>query len=274
MEATGMTQDESPGRVRGAGFGGTRTVATLTVLAALLVVAFVAAPGYLAGGVLTEPDIRDRFRLRFETYWQSGQLGPAPQSAGIVDYWCRYHLAKAGIAAILLVALVALGLVVLRGPARSWVRIGSAAMVSAAAVGAGAVLLANVQGTVAPFASLLPMLTEHPADPQLARTLAEAARQVTTGPRSPAATGLIAEFARYHLVLGVAAAILAVALAGTSAAGWRRVAAGPAGGRAVTGIYTATATLTAVALAVLTAANLGTAADPAPALADFLAGGW
>src|SRR6185295_15066159 len=97
----------------------------------------------------------------------------------VVDYWFRYHVAKAVIATILLIVLVALGVLLWKaflragglGAGRRVALASAGVLVTMLAVFSLAMVMANIQGAVAPFASLLPMLTDGPTDGELAGTL-------------------------------------------------------------------------------------------------------
>ncbi|GAA4604758.1 hypothetical protein BJY16_005130 [Actinoplanes octamycinicus] len=211
--------------------------------AAALLVAFVVAPGPLAaigsGGTrFDEAGVRSAFL----GYWNSGDRQLSPELRDLVDYWLRYHVAKGLIAALLLAVFVLLA-----------VRVHKAFL--ALAVLALVTVMANVQGAVAPFASLFPMLTDAPP-PQLQQQL-DAAAPV------PAVAVMVDDFARYHVAMAVIAAVVAVALVALSVPLWRR-------SRAVT----AGLLVLAVPMLVIAVANTGTAADPAPALAALFHGGW
>ncbi|MDI5938364.1 MULTISPECIES: hypothetical protein [unclassified Micromonospora] len=276
---------------RPAGASG-RVIAALGVLAAALVVAFVVAPPALtadrAGGIVDRRDLSEALRAAFVAYWRSGDRDLPPDLARVVDYWSRYHLVKAVLAALLLTVLVALGFRL----ARAFVTTGGLGAGKRAALAAAGVLvavlapfslamvMANVQGAVAPFASLLPMLTEGVTDADLADTLTQVEQGLaesggTGGSSSPALDLMIDDFSWYHEAMAGTAAVVAVVLVATSVLAWRRFAATrPARKRQVLaayGLLSALLLLPAVALAV---ANATTAADPAPALLAFFQGGW
>jgi hypothetical protein len=254
--------------------------ATLAGLAAALVAAFVFAPDVLAGGGYADGDrLGSAVRGAFVGYWQSGRRELSPDMQALVDYWFRFHLAKGAIAALLLVVLAALGLSLWRAFAREGrARFAAAGTgVAALALLALAAVMANAQGAVAPFASLLPMLVDRPADGPLADTLGQVRQRLGAGERTPAADVMIRDFALYHEAMVVIAAAVAVALAAAGVLLWRRFAAMRSGGRrsrAVLGAFgglTAALTLAAIALVV---ANTTVAADPAPALQALFLGGW
>ncbi|WP_196466055.1 hypothetical protein [Planomonospora sp. ID91781] len=279
---------------RSAGAPGS-VIAVLAVLAAALAAAFVVAPRTLAGagpgdGFAGQRALAGAFRERFTEYWGSGGRDLPPGLAGIVDHWFRYHVAKAVIAAILLTVLAALGVLLWKaflraggtGAGRSTALASAGVLVTVLALGSTAAVMANIQGAVAPFSSLLPMLTTGEPGGALADTLDQVRRGLaghlsTGGPTPPALEVMIDDFARYHVALAGVAAVVAVALVGMSAASWRGFAGtGPSGGRARRvlgsfGVFSASAALLVI---VIGAANTATAADPAPALLAFFEGGW
>ena len=91
-----------------------RASATLVLTAVVLAVAFVVAPRTLAaspssGGFAGSSDLADAARRAFTEFWAGGGATFSPALDRVVDYWLRYHVAKAVIAAALLVVLVVLG---------------------------------------------------------------------------------------------------------------------------------------------------------------------
>lgn len=147
-----------------------RTVHLVGLVVALAVL-FVIAPASLAGGdygrsFTDNGTLVDATRTSFVEFWSagSGHYPPALQSA--VDYWARYHLAKALIAALLLAALLVLGARVWRirsrpeSLSRGRTSALTAALVGIAMLALVAVVLvaANVQGATSPFTSLLSLL--------------------------------------------------------------------------------------------------------------------
>src|SRR5262249_5824464 len=119
-------------------------------------------------------------------YWRSGDRNYPPALQRVVDYWFRFHLIKDGIAALLLIVLGMLTVQLWRTFLRAdELGMGSrAALVSAGtavpmlALFALAVVMANVQGALAPFSSLLPLLMGGTPDAGLADTLAQARQQL------------------------------------------------------------------------------------------------
>ncbi|WP_198950755.1 hypothetical protein [Kineosporia sp. A_224] len=271
--------------------GSRRTLALATAAAALLV-AFVVAPGPLAargsGRTFAGQDgLVEAVRVAFVEFWGSGARAFPPALAGVVDYWFRYHVAKAVIAAVATVVLLALGARLWTafrsadrlGAGRGAALVGAGGLVAALVVASVAVVMANVQGALAPFASALSLLPVGETDGALAGALGQARQQLTgypAGGRTPGLDLMVDDFARYHLVLAVTGAVVAAAFAGAGVLMWRRAArTGPGerrAGRALRAGAVGSAALSVVVLVVV-AANVTTAADPAPALLAFFAGG-
>ena len=276
-----------------------RALAGLVAAVAGLVVAFVVVPPRLAAsGPAADLADHGRFltavRVAVVEYWQSGVRDHPPALQRVLDYWVRFHLVKGGIAALLLIAFGALSVVLWRTflRAEGLGRGSRAALVSAGtvvpmlALFALAVVMANIQGAMAPFASLFPMLTESPpdgtADPDVAATLAQARQQLagahrTGGYTPPALDAMVSDFAWYHVALAVIAAVVAVALLGLSVMCWRHVArAGSTSRRTrrVWGWFGAFSAVSVLIMVVLLVANAGTATDPAPALLALFNGGF
>jgi hypothetical protein len=270
-----------------------RAFAGLVALAVALVAALVGAPGALAAGWSgvgfgDERGLSEAFRGPFVEYWGSGDREMSPGLERVVDYWFRYHVVKAVIAAILLVVLVALGVVLWR----AFLRVGGLGVGRRAGLASGGVVvalfallslvtvMANVQGAVAPFASLLPMLAVGAADAELAGTVDQVRRRLAdlpgVGGQPPAALDvMISDFSRYHAALAVVAAIAAVVLIGMSVVLWKRFArtgSSERRTRRVLGSFGVFSALLSLAMIVIAVANTITAADPAPALLAFFDG--
>ncbi len=257
-----------------------RVLAALAAVAAVLAAAFVVVPPALTG-ITSERQLTDRFRAAFVEYWATGGRDLTPRLESLVDTWFWFHVAKTAIAALLLAVLVALGAALWRaflhaGGGRAAV---ACAGVTVTLLGLAALVLvmANLQGAATPFASLLPMLVDGPADGRLAGTLDEVRQRLATAPTSPAADVMISGFAGYHAAMAVIATVVAAALAVVAVRSWRRYTRTPRSGRGIrraAASFGALMTVSALAVAVVAVANTGTAADPAPALAAFFAGGW
>ena len=272
-----------------------RALATLVALVGGLAAAFVVAPPRLAasgqaGDLADQGHLVAAFRTAVVGYWRSGDRNYPPALQRVVDYWFRFHLIKGGIAALLLIALAALTVLLWRTFLRAdglGMR-GKAALVSAGtaaqmlALFALAVVMANIQGAMAPFASLLPLLIDDTPDPSLAGALAQARQQLagshrTSGYTPPALDAMVSDFARYHAVLAVVAAVVVVALLGLSVMFWRSFARARSADRRtrlVLGWFGVFSVLSSLIVAVVLVADTGPATDPAPALLAFFNGGF
>jgi hypothetical protein len=162
-------------------------------------------------------------------------------------------------------------------------RIGLAVAGSSAALLALVALvaaMANLQGVLAPYASLLPMLVDGgPADGELAAVLDQARQQLVDARASGTATapvldGVVGQLGWFHVVMAVLAPVVVLALVALSALAWRRRAAVRTDRRTrrLLGAAGLAAALVALPFAVLTAANVSVAADPAPATLALLEG--
>jgi hypothetical protein len=267
----------------------------LGTLAVALGAAFVLAPRTLAastpgGGFADQRALIDTLRTAFVDYWRSGGRGYPPGLEKVVEYWFRYHVAKAVIAALLLIVLVALGVLLWKaflrvgglGRRRRTVLASAGALVTALALFSVAIVMANIQGAVAPFASLLSMLPVGAPNAQLTDTVDQVRQRLAEYPSAggktpPALEVMIRDFARYHATMVVLAAIVALVLAGVSTASWRRCAKTGSSDRRtryVLGSFGVLSALLSLAVIVIAAANMSTATDPAPALLAFFNGGW
>ncbi|MET9489741.1 hypothetical protein [Nocardia sp. NPDC006630] len=268
-----------------------RALGLLTALAVVLGIAVFLAPPLLASigstSYANESAIRDAFTNAFVDYWAAGQRDYTPALDQTIDYWMRFHLAKAAIALVLLAVLVTLSVLLWKAFLRSG-NLSATRRSTLASTGAVTVLLAlfalllviaNIQGTFAPFSSLLSMLPMNTADPELARTLTQINQQLADSQGAPAHTPpldvMITDFARYHAILAVVAATVAIALIGTTILFWRRFTRSSDGRtRRVLASFGTLSTLLSLTVVVLAAVNASTAAHSAPALAGFFAGGW
>jgi hypothetical protein len=260
----------------------------LAILAVLLAAGFVLAPRALTGaGPAHEHSLSAATSQAFTAYWQSGRHSYPPALADLVAYWRRYHLVKAGFAVALTIALCWLAHILWRSllraerlrPATTTAAAASGSTVTALAFGSVLVVMATIQGALAPFSSLVSLLPVGHGNPALTGSVSQIQHDLAEHqavPRTSATLGaIIADFQRYHAVLAAQAAILAVVLIGLSVLMWRRA---PTAGRAVPRakallrlLATAFALLTVVVL-VVGAANISTALNPDPAL-RFVFGG-
>ncbi|MFJ9118003.1 hypothetical protein ACIRJO_20900 [Streptomyces sp. NPDC102394] len=273
-----------------------RLLALLATLAAALVPALLLAPHALAAngsqdGLADQRHLVDAVGDGFVGYWHAGDRRLSPDMRQLVDYWFRFHVAKAVIAALLLLVLTALGVLLWRAYARSGGP-GTARRAALAAAGTCVaalsllsllVVMANVQGAAAPFTSLLSMLpVGTPGHGALADTLDQVRRRLTDAshpggaPAPPALATMISDNSRYHATLAVTAGVVATVFAGMSVALWRRFARTGTPRRRtrrVLGSFGALSGVASLALVVLAVANTTTATDSARGLLIFFNGG-
>ena len=227
-----------------------RSIAGLIALAAAFTTAFVAVPPALTPGGPGggQQGLTDAVRQAFAGYWSAGGRALTPDLQRLVDYWVRYLTIKAVFAALLLVTLVILVVRLRNG----WARIAAGTL----ALGATAVLMANVQGILAPFNVLVPMVVGDSSGGQLDQIR----QQLTTGPRSAALDAMVDNYSYSHLVMVYMAGFVALVLIVLSVrlGRWR-------------GLLTA---VPALAMIVLAFANATTVADPVPKFLMLFQGGW
>ncbi|MGC5249267.1 hypothetical protein ACPXB3_20345 [Gordonia sp. DT219] len=214
-------------------------------------------------------------------FWTHGIAQLPDDLAALVDYWQRFHIVKAVLAAALLVVAVRLTIDLYRGGRRTptapdgsgrhLVRATPAAVVAALAL---TIVAANLQGVVAPLSTLIPLAT-YAGDPRISAISEQAYAQLTppggTVPSAPLSV-LVDDFALYHKAFAVISAVLVVAFGGWAvgiAAAARRT---PAGHRSRRYASAAALTVLAVATGVVCAANVSSALDSAHALALFFGG--
>lgn len=253
----------------------------LAILTVLLAAGFVLAPRALTGaGPTHEHSLSAAASQTFTAYWQSGGRSYPSALADLVAYWRRYHLVKAGFAVALTIALCWLAHILWRSllrarlrPAATTAAVVSGSAVTALAFGSVLVVMATIQGALAPFSSLVSLLPVGHGDPALTASAGQIQHDLAEHhavPRTPPALdAIIDDFQRYHAVLAAQVAILAMVLIGLSVLMWRRA---PTAGRAVPRakallrlLATAFTLLTVIVL-VVGAANVSTALNPDPAL--------
>lgn len=251
--------------------------------AAILSVAVIAAPFRLAsawpgGGYADRAELAAAVRSGFLDLWASGRAGVSPELARAVEFWLRFHLAKAALAGVLLAVLVVLARRVWGAAApvrRRVARWAGAAVWSAVAVLALLVAVANIQGVVAPLSSVLGLLPLRAPDAELASTVRTAREALAAGARTPATDLLLRDFTSYHVVMAMLGALVVFALV-TIFMRLRDVRLHPVAGTPVrtlgTGAAATLLVLLAAFFALVAAANAATAAKPVPALIGFLAG--
>ncbi|EWT02060.1 hypothetical protein N865_07140 [Intrasporangium oryzae NRRL B-24470] len=255
--------------------------------AVLLVLAVAFVPFRLAsfgpgGGYPDVSTLGQSLSTGFVRFWSAGEGVVGPDLARPVDYWARFHVIKAVLAALLLVVLVALA-------PRLWAAyvhaerlgrrlvVGTVGAVQAAlAVLALLILVANIQGAIAPLSSALGLIPFGSSNTDLAATTAQVQRGLADGGHSPALDALVRDFAAYHVAMSWLGGVVTVGLIAAAVLLWRRRARVPRDERRQrrTLVLMALAVLALAAFfGVVTAANISTAANPAPALLAFFQGG-
>ncbi len=255
-------------------------VCTVALLVAVFVAPFPVASAWSDGGYPSRAALVDSLSAAFVHYWDAGSGVIGPDLALPVDFWARFHVVKAALAAILLVALARLG-------SRTWVvytraatatrRLLAGVLVGMAALALLAllVLVANVQGAIAPLSSALGLLPMGRPDPALAGTITQVRDGLAGEARSPALGTLVHDFTAYHIAMAGLGAVVTAGLLATAVLLWRRRARMSAGrrGRHLTATAVVAVMASSAFFGVVTAANLSTVADPAPALLGFFQGG-
>jgi len=204
--------------------------------------------------------------------WASAVPAPGGQaSSALTDptrFWRWFHVVKALLA---LAALVPAAVLVTRaGRARrasssaarrfAWATVTAAgSLVTALGV---VLLVANVQGAIAPLSSVLSFLPASGRSPALVDAVTALDASIGSGHPTSTASAIVSDFAAYHAVVAVLLALVAVLVGAATV----RVARARRWGSVVA------LAATVLIVAVLTAANTGTALAPTPALQSFLSG--
>lgn len=263
-----------------------KKLTALTALAVALIVAFVLAPATLASNSSTTDltssgRLSAAFRSAFVGYWRAGSGVFDPRMQRVVDYWFRYHIAKAVLAAALLVVFIALGVLIWRAflrtrGLRATALAAGGVLTTGLAVLALVTVMANIHGMAAPFGSLLPMLFG-PAGAPLAGTLTQIQQQLAGHQSSAALEPIISDYIKFHAVMAVEGSIVVVVLFALTVPLWRtftRTDRAERRTRRLLSAYGVFVPLLSLALAAVVVANATTAAHPMPGLEGFFAGGW
>lgn len=273
IEAQALTKSRRRGAATN---GGARWWAPAALTVGLAAAAFLVpwhAASAITGLTWAGPhDFAGSVGRAFVADWASAVPAPGVQaSSALTDptrFWRWFHIVKAVLA---VAALVSAGLLVDRAwRARRAASTGARRFAWAAVSAAGALVsalslvlvLANVQGAVAPLSSVLSFLPMSDRSPTLVNAVTSLDASVGSGHPTSTASAIVRDFAAYHAVVAVLLALV-TALAAVAAV---RVARARRWGSVV--VLTAAVTI----FAVLTAANTGTALAPAPALQSFLSG--
>lgn len=246
-----------------------RRIVSLTVLAVVLLAAFLVAPALLVGnGLATLSDnasLARAFATEFTVFWNAPRSGVTPGLVELVDLWRRWHALKIAISLLFAVTTVGLSAALwgrFLAPGRSRagrVGTGSAAVAATVSVLGGLVAIAaNIQATAAPLSALLPLL---PADPP-AGDLRLAMSQIHDGlvnadstfAGRPALAVLIDSQRTYLTALAVTATVVAIGCAAGTGCAARRL---PRGVGIAGAVITAAVVVAAVAAWVSAADPVG-----------------
>ncbi|WFR71216.1 hypothetical protein P9209_18535 [Prescottella defluvii] len=148
-----------------------RVLAALAAVSVILVTAFVAAPPVLASAWSgrsfgSQGDLVAAARVAFVDYWASGGSDMSPGLQAVVDYWAHFHVVKAVVATLALATVAAFGILLGRryvtsgdlGAGRRAVLVTAGVFTAMLAVVSAAAVMANIQGAMVPFSSLLSLL--------------------------------------------------------------------------------------------------------------------
>lgn len=267
------------------GSAGPRYLRALTAATALLatLVALVPFPlsSALSGGRYGDLAVlRAGVTNGFVQFWAAGD-GRLGELSATADSWARFHVVKAALSTVLLVVLCILVARVWRAStdagsrARRWGLAILGVVASGLAVVSLLLVVANLQGAVAPLSSVLGVLSfAHPGGP-LEPVLEQARQVLRSGASTPALEVLRDDFVRYHAVMAVLGTAVTLALIGGALVLWRRrthTARTQRSWRRLLAAGGAGLLLLAGAFALVTAANISTALHPTAALLGFLAG--
>ncbi|HET7821411.1 MAG TPA: hypothetical protein VFL10_07780 [Ornithinibacter sp.] len=263
-----------------------RHLAALTATTALLVSLVALAPFPLASA-LSGGRYGDLTALRagvtngFVQLWATGD-GRLGELSATAEFWSRFHVVKATLSTVLLVVLCILLGRVWRAStdagsrARRWGLAMLGLGASGLAVVSLLVVVANLQGAVAPLSSVLGVLSFADPGGRLEPAVEQARQVVASGASTPAAEVLHADFVRYHAVMAVLGTAVTLALIRGAVVLWRRRTRTDRAERSWRRVLAAGGAgllLLAGAFALVTAANISTALHPSAALLGFLSGG-
>ncbi len=224
----------------------------------------------------------DSLSTAFVHHWKADSGAIGADLAVPVDFWARFHIVKAALAAALLVVMAPLG-------SRTWalyLRAGTTAnrilagallaLEALIAVIALLVVVANTQGAIAPLSSALGLLPVGTREPVLAQAVTQIREGLAAGAQNPALTLLVDDFTAYHLAMAGLGVVVTVALLIGAVTLWRRrsrLTAGSQRGRHLLAVGVAATVTLSLFFAVVTAGNVSTVVHPAPALLGFFEGG-
>jgi hypothetical protein len=255
---------------------------TVLLVPAVVLVPFPLASAWSEVGYSSPAALEDSLTSAFVGFWAAGTGVIGADLARPVAFWSHFHVVKAVLATVLLVALVLVC-------CRSW-EVSTHAASRARRLAAGAlsavaalmslvalvVVVANVQGAVAPLSSSLGLLPLSRPDGELSEVVGQVRLGLAGAGGNPALDTLVRDFTTYHVAMVVLGVVVTVGLLATAVLGWRRrsrLSQPPHRGRGLlTGAVVAVLASCAF-FAVVTAGNVSTVAHPAPALLGFFQGG-
>lgn len=182
-------------------------------------------------GLTSESDLETAAGSAFVRAGASGARADARGLVELVSLWRDFHLIKAALAVLLVLALLRLSSVLslqarVAGP-RRWA-LAAYGGVLASMLAALTIALANLQGALAPLASTASLLPRGRTSGELGAVLGELRQAVQVDPASPAGVAgkLLADFERYHAVFAILAAVVGALLTAhalrAAVEGWRR----------------------------------------------------
>lgn len=263
-------------------------VIRLGSVAVALAAAFVLLPRPLAA-VLSgrsygdEQHLTGQVTAAFVRYWSIGRYGLTPELSHLIVYWRWFHVVKAVSAIGLLVVLVVLANRLGKAYARTdprdaaWPAATGGVVVTVLSVCAFAPALANVQGTLAPFSSLMSMLPINSAHGELETVVGEVKHELAHYPSgsSGALQRMVSDLARYHVVVAVISKFTAVVLVAFTVRSWRTRARTARTDRRARRLFASlgiTSVLMTAFIVVLALANTTAAADSPTAVLNFYNG--
>jgi hypothetical protein len=256
---------------------------TIVASTLMLVVAFFVLPGAVArvwssADGITTGNLAERVGAAFSQWWLSAAAPLTPSMDAVVTFWGVFHVTKALVTVALVVALVLTGAQVWQAYSRASGRASRAWLALVGIVGAPLaplmllILMANIQGAIAPLSSVMGLM---PMDGSV-HEVAQVREQFSAGTTTAVLDALVSDFRTYHLVVVVTAIILAVVVVCADIALWVLRSRMPRENYRLRRV-TATVAIILPGLApvflLLSAINLSTALDTAPALGAFFAGG-
>lgn len=247
----------------------------------LLVGAYFFLPGTVAAALspagITTGVLAETLGAAFSQWWSGAAAPLTTDMRAVVSFWGMFHVTKAVVALALLIGLLLTGHQVWRAYARVNAPAARAAIALVGIAGAPIaafvllIVMANIQGALAPLSSVMGLLPMDGSVPEVAQVR----EQFAAGTISPVLETLIGDFRVYHLALVVIAAVAAVIVVTADVVLWTRWSRMPRQDvrlRRVTATIAAVLPTFAVLLLFIMVVNLSTVADTAPALAAFFGG--